>query len=56
MPVLYARLCERKTTRLLFLWDDVCSILTVVYTDEAMRTDAYYVTKCSFEALAGAAL
>jgi len=40
-----------RTKRLLFLWDVVYSILTVVYTDDSMMYDARHVTKCSFSEL-----
>lgn len=38
-------------TRLLFLWDVVYSMLTVVYTDETMTRDAPHVVKCVFTAI-----
>ena len=36
---------------LLFEWDSVYSMLTVVVTDEAKETDSVNVVKCSFPAL-----
>jgi len=38
-------------SRLLFLWDSVYSVFTVVYTDEKMEHDARQVTKCGFTAI-----
>jgi hypothetical protein len=35
-------------SRLLFHWDVVYALLTVVYTDESMTKDAHHVVKCDF--------
>lgn len=40
-----------RCQRLLFLWDVVYAMLTVVYTDGSMMLDARHVTKCYFVAI-----
>jgi hypothetical protein len=37
-----------RCARLIFLWDVVYAMLTVVYTDESMAHDAHHVVKCHF--------
>lgn len=41
----------KRSKRLLFLWDVVYAMLTVVYTDDSMMYDARHVTKCYFAGL-----
>ena len=40
-----------NVSRMLFLWDGVYAILTVVCTDEKMERDAHHVISCQFSAI-----